>query len=63
MRILLVEDDQRVARHIARSMSDAGHTVDHIADGREALFRVAAERCRQSRLPRRKRRRSRPAMR
>lgn len=44
MRILLVEDDQRVARHIARSMSDAGHTVDHIADGREALFRVAAER-------------------
>jgi two-component system, OmpR family, response regulator len=44
MRILLVEDDQRVAAHIARSMSDAGHTVDHIADGREALFRVAAER-------------------
>jgi two-component system OmpR family response regulator len=25
-------------------MSEAGHTVDHIVDGRDALFRIAAER-------------------
>jgi two-component system OmpR family response regulator len=44
MRILLVEDDQRVAAYITRSMNEAGHAVDHIADGREALLRVANER-------------------
>jgi two-component system OmpR family response regulator len=44
MRILLVEDDQRVAAHITRSMNEAGHTIDHVADGRESLLRVAAER-------------------
>jgi two-component system OmpR family response regulator len=44
MHILLVEDDQRVAAYITRSMNEAGHTIDHIADGRKALSRVAAER-------------------
>jgi two-component system OmpR family response regulator len=44
MRILLVEDDQRVAAYITRSLNEAGHTIDHIADGRKALVRVAAER-------------------
>ena len=44
MRILLVEDDQHVAAYITRSMIEAGHAIDHVADGRKALLRVAAER-------------------
>lgn len=44
MRMLLIEDDHQVSAHIARGLHDAGHTVEVLADGREALFRTAAER-------------------
>ncbi|MGQ9370007.1 winged helix-turn-helix domain-containing protein [Azospirillum sp. ST 5-10] len=44
MRVLLIEDDPRVARHVAKGLGEAGHRVDHLADGREGLYRVAAER-------------------
>jgi two-component system OmpR family response regulator len=43
MRILLIEDDLRVAEHAARGLRDAGHVVRHSADGREGLLLAAAE--------------------
>ncbi|TNE64361.1 MAG: response regulator transcription factor [Alphaproteobacteria bacterium] len=43
MHILLIEDDKRVAAHVCKGLREAGHTVDHEADGRQGLFLVAAE--------------------
>lgn len=44
MHILLIEDDARVAEHVRKGLSEAGHIVDHRADGREGLLSAAAER-------------------
>lgn len=38
MRILIVEDDEKTAVYLAKGLSEAGHTVDTAADGREGLF-------------------------
>jgi len=38
MRILLVEDDPRIARKVAAVLEDAGYAVDQVADGEEAWF-------------------------
>jgi two-component system, OmpR family, response regulator len=43
MRILVIEDDPRVAAHVCRSLGDAGHSTCHCADGREGLLHAAAE--------------------
>lgn len=43
MHVLVVEDDARVAGHVVKGLKAEGWLVDHVADGREALFRVAAE--------------------
>ncbi|RAK69078.1 response regulator transcription factor [Phenylobacterium kunshanense] len=43
MHVLVVEDDARVAGHIVKGLKAEGWLVDHVADGREALYRVAAE--------------------
>jgi len=43
MHVLVVEDDKRVADHVVKGLKGAGWLVDHVADGREALFRVASE--------------------
>lgn len=43
MHVLVVEDDARVATHVVKGLKGAGYLVDHVADGREALFRVAGE--------------------
>lgn len=43
MRLLLVEDDARVGAHVAKGLREAGHLVEHVADGREGLYRVAGE--------------------
>jgi two-component system, OmpR family, response regulator len=43
MHVLVVEDDERVADHVVKGLKGAGWLVDHVADGREALFRVASE--------------------
>ncbi|MGA0608124.1 winged helix-turn-helix domain-containing protein [Phenylobacterium sp. VNQ135] len=43
MHVLVVEDDVRVADHVVKGLKAEGWVVDHVADGREALFRVAAE--------------------
>lgn len=38
MRILVVEDDARLARQLAQALQAAGHAVDCAADGEEAKF-------------------------
>ncbi|MEI2385061.1 response regulator transcription factor [Breoghania sp. JC706] len=38
MRILLVEDDRRIAKEIGEILNEAGFTVEHVADGNEAWF-------------------------
>jgi two-component system OmpR family response regulator len=43
MHVLVVEDDARVATHVVKGLKGAGFIVEHVADGREALFKVAAE--------------------
>jgi two-component system, OmpR family, response regulator len=43
MRVLLVEDDERTASFIARSLREHGHTVDVSADGREGLMLATAQ--------------------
>ena len=37
MRILVVEDDKRTADYVRHGLMEAGHVVDSIADGRDAL--------------------------
>ena len=37
MKILLAEDDEQVADFIVNGLSEAGHSVDRVADGRDAL--------------------------
>ncbi len=37
MKILLVEDDNTTGNYIVKGLNSSGHTVDWIADGREAL--------------------------
>ena len=37
MKILLVEDDAETAGYVLRGLGEAGHTVDHAADGRDGL--------------------------
>jgi two-component system OmpR family response regulator len=43
MRVFLVEDDQDAAAYMVKGLKESGYVVDHVADGREALYRVAAE--------------------
>lgn len=43
MQVLLVEDDQRVASHISKGIKEAGHSIEVISDGKQAIFTVAAE--------------------
>ena len=43
MRILLVEDNERVAGFVTRGLREAGHTVEHADNGRDGLFLAASE--------------------
>ena len=43
MRVLIVEDDLDAAAYMVKGLKESGYVVDHVADGREALYRVAAE--------------------
>ena len=38
MKILLVEDNERVAGFLMKGLGEAGHTVDHAGNGRDGLF-------------------------
>ncbi|KID12307.1 XRE family transcriptional regulator, partial [Rhodobacteraceae bacterium PD-2] len=37
MKILLAEDDAKIAGYIVSGLSEHGHSVEHVADGRDAL--------------------------
>ena len=41
MKVLLVEDNEQVAGFVKKGMAEAGHAVDHAADGRDGMFRAA----------------------
>jgi two-component system, OmpR family, response regulator len=43
MRVLLVEDDRRIAADIARALEAAGYVVETVGDGEEAWFRGDTE--------------------
>lgn len=43
MRVLLVEDDDRIARNVKASLADAGYLVDHERDGEDAWFKGDTE--------------------
>ena len=41
MKVLLVEDNEQVANFVKKGMVEAGHAIDHAADGRDGMFRAA----------------------
>ncbi|MBS7790978.1 response regulator transcription factor [Roseococcus sp. SDR] len=43
MRVLLAEDDPRIAAHVQRALEAAGYRVEVVGDGEEALFRGETE--------------------
>ncbi len=43
MKILLVEDNERVAQFVTKGLREAGHTVEHASNGRDGLFLAASE--------------------
>jgi two-component system, OmpR family, response regulator len=44
MKILLVEDNERVSRFVLKGLQEAGHTADHADNGRDGMFLAASER-------------------
>ena len=43
MRILIIEDDPKVAAYVQKGLKEAGHVVDCAVDGEEGLFLVGSE--------------------
>ena len=43
MRILVVEDDKDVAGFVVKGLKEAGHVIEHAANGRDGLFLAASE--------------------
>ncbi|MBL8687769.1 MAG: response regulator transcription factor [Rhodospirillaceae bacterium] len=43
MKILLVEDNERVADFVTKGLKESGHVVDHAANGRDGLFLASSE--------------------
>jgi two-component system OmpR family response regulator len=43
MKILVVEDNERVAQFVAKGLRESGHVVDHAATGRDGLFLASSE--------------------
>ncbi|HUJ87331.1 MAG TPA: response regulator transcription factor [Burkholderiales bacterium] len=43
MKLLLVEDNERVARFVTRGLRESGHTVDHAANGRDGIMLATSE--------------------
>jgi two-component system, OmpR family, response regulator len=44
MRVLLIEDSERVAQFVRKGLTEEGHTVDHSDNGRDGLFLAATDR-------------------
>ena len=43
VKILLVEDNERVSQFVIKGLQEAGHTTDHAANGRDGMFLAASE--------------------
>jgi two-component system, OmpR family, response regulator len=43
MRVLIVEDEQRIARHVSEALVAAGYVTEIVHDGEEAWFRAETE--------------------
>ena len=43
MKLLLVEDNERVTRFVTKGLQEAGHSVDHADNGRDGMFLAASE--------------------
>ena len=43
MKLLLIEDDERMAEFIRRGLKEHGHVADHAANGKDGLFLGASE--------------------
>ena len=43
MRILIIEDDVRVANYIVKGLGESGHLADHVADGNNGLLTAMRE--------------------
>jgi two-component system OmpR family response regulator len=43
MKILIVEDNERVAQFLRKGLGEAGYTVDHAANGNDGLFLAGSE--------------------
>jgi len=43
VKILVVEDNERVAQFVTKGLREAGHTVEHADNGRDGLFLAASE--------------------
>ena len=43
MKVLVVEDNARVARFVTQGLREAGHTVDHADNGRDGMFLAASD--------------------
>jgi two-component system OmpR family response regulator len=44
MKLLVVEDNERVAQFVCKGLRENGHAVDHAATGRDGLFLATTER-------------------
>jgi two-component system, OmpR family, response regulator len=44
MKVLIVEDNDRVAQFVAKGLRENGHAVDRAANGRDGLFLASSER-------------------
>jgi two-component system OmpR family response regulator len=43
MKLLIVEDNERVSQFLKKGLSEAGHTADHADNGRDGMFLAASE--------------------
>ena len=43
MKLLLVEDNERVARFVCKGLVEAGHTVHHADNGRDGMYHAGSE--------------------
>ena len=43
MKLLLVEDNERVARFVIKGLTEAGHTVHHADNGRDGMYHAVGE--------------------
>jgi two-component system, OmpR family, response regulator len=43
MKVLLVEDNERVTQFVVKGLQEAGHTADHASNARDGLFLAASE--------------------